>query len=198
MKNIFLPLSELAEPLTLEPTEDTLYLLPQAVTAGVIHLTLATPGVRVFMVGLFHTKSEQNLTIEQNHTAPDTESHVILKTVVGGSGNFSYQGNIFIDKKAIHANASQEARALLISDEARFKAVPSLEILPKNVTCKHKASSAPVNRDSLFILSTKGFSEAEATNILEGAFLKQALDTLQHCNVPVESIRSLEKTLLNT
>lgn len=186
MKYILLTPSELLMPLVLSPKEDTLYCIPQELATACITLTMEHPGVRAFVVGLFHTTSEQNITVEQKHFAPQTESHILLKSLVASSGKFSYQGTISIEREAISCNASQEARGLLQGSGARFTAIPSLEILPKEVLCTHKASSAPINADSLFILQTKGFSEEEAKSILENAFLSSALDTLRTWNIPEE------------
>lgn len=195
MKHIFLTPTDCIEPLTLEPTGDTLYILPPEIAQTTITLTLTTPGVRAFVVGLFQTKSEQNITIHQNHVAPQTKSHILLKSLVHPTGQFRYQGNIHIQKSADGSNASQEVRGLTQGDGASFKAIPSLEICPKNVTCTHKASSSPVNKDSLYILETKGFTEAEAKTVLETAFLKGAFDTLTNWGIPKEILLHCEENL---
>lgn len=196
MKHFFLSSSDLKLSLTLEPKEDTLYILP-SVPEVRLELQLSFPGVRAFVLGLFHTESEQELHITQNHTAPHTESHILVKSLVASSGYFHYQGNIAIAKEADGSIASQEARGLTQGAGARFKAVPSLEILPKNVSCTHKASSSPVNKDSLFILQTKGFSEIESQNILENAFLQSAFEVASGWGVSPETLTSIKKSLEN-
>ncbi len=196
MKHFFLSQADLELPLTLEPKEDTLYVLPSVPEAR-LELHLSSPGVRAFVLGLFHTEGEQDLNITQNHTAPHTESHVLVKSLVAPIGYFRYQGNITIAKQSDGCIASQEARGLTQGPGSRFKAVPILEILPKNVSCTHKASSAPVNKDSLFILQTKGFSETEAKNLLESAFLQSAFEVASGWGVSPETIASIKKTLEN-
>ncbi len=195
IQSIFLSPAETQNPLILEPQEDTVYFLPSAVETTIITLNLTTPGVRAFLVGLFHTNKKADLTLNQNHLAPNTESHILLKTLVAPEGNFSYQGNIRIERKADNSIASQEARGLLQGAGARFKAVPGLEILPKNVVCTHKASSSPVNKDSLFTLQTKGLSASDAKVLLETAFLRTAFDTLENWNIPEKSALQYEEQI---
>lgn len=182
-------LSPATSSLILEPTEDTLYLL----TSGSfdINLTLKKPAVRAYILGLFFTEQNVTLTINQHHLAPATESHVLLKSLVAPSGNFFYQGNLLIEKSATGSNASQEARGLLLGSGARFKAIPALEIKPENVTCKHKASSTPINQESLYTLQTKGFSDADAQTLLQRAFLNGAKDTLLEWNFDTENTPAL-------
>lgn len=197
MQNIFLSPTNVASDILLEPKENTLYVLPKE-TSTSITLNLSTPGVSAFIVGLFQSAEDQTITIKQNHFVPHTKSHVLLKSLIAPGKIFSYQGNIYIAKEASESTASQEARGLLLGEEARFKAMPSLEILPKSVTCNHKASSAPVNPDSLFTLNTRGFSEGEAKKLLESAFLKTALDTLHIWGVRKETILEIENNLPNS
>jgi Fe-S cluster assembly protein SufD len=195
MKHIFLTPTDCHTPLMLVPKEDTLYILPAKIASADITLTLSSPGVHAFLLGLFHTDDMQDITVNQNHAAPQTASHVLLKSLVAPTGHFRYQGNVHILKAADGSNASQEVRGLLRGEGASFKAIPSLEILPKDVACTHKASSSPVNKDSLYILETKGFAEAEAKTLLETAFLKGAFDILTSWGMPKEILMTCEEKL---
>ena len=190
MESIFLHPEQLAEPLTLKPAANTLYVLPPNISDVSVTLTLLYPGVRAFLIGLFQTEGEQKITINQHHVATHTESHILLKSLVAPQSHFHYRGNIHIDKAALHSNASQEARGLLTGAEARFQAFPSLEIIPKESRCRHQASSGPISQESLFVLQTKGFTENEARSLLETAFLRAALDTLSNWNLPKETIET--------
>lgn len=178
--------------LTLEPTQDTLFVLPSSSSETRVDLRMQNPGVQAFILGLFETKESESFIINQDHQAPETESHVLLKTIVMPNGNFSYQGNLHIQALATGVVASQEARGLLLGEESRFKVVPALEILPSDVICKHKASAAPVNKDSLYTLQTKGFSEDESRKILERAFLKGALDVLSDWGLSEEEVTQVQ------
>lgn len=195
MKHILLNPNQLEGLSALEPREDTLYILPKELTEAHLTLTLAHPGVRAFLVGLFPTKGEQKIHINQHHLAANTESHVLLKSLVDTESHFHYHGNIHIDKNAPQSTASQEARGLLAGEGARFQAFPSLEIIPQESICHHRASSGPVNPHSLFVLQTKGFSENEARALLEAAFLHAATDTLHSWHLPEESITTVMKTI---
>lgn len=193
MNTIFLSAPDLKKPLTLEPKEDTLYFVSKSAQENTISLDLSTPGVQAFLVGLFRTDTEQNFTIHQTHSAPYTVSHVLLKTVLQKGGTFSYQGNLHIKKEAVGTVASQEARGLLLGPGAQFKAIPSLEILPKEVRCTHKASAAPLNQDYLFALATKGLKGTEAETLLEQAFLQSAFETLSSLGVDKKTLTHIKE-----
>jgi hypothetical protein len=182
-------LTATAIPLTLTPTEDSVYVL----LPGSHHITLSltTPGVRAVVVGLARTKEEVTLTITQEHLAPNTESHVLVKSIVEGHGNVSYSGKLHIAQTAAGSNASQEARGLLLSPDARFSAVPALEIFPKDVTCRHAVSAAPLSQDSLFTLATRGIAPVGASELLEGAFLASAAEALLALGIPNETVQTL-------
>lgn len=193
MQITFLSPDHLQKPLTLEPKEDTLYFLSEGSEENTISLNLTTPGVRAFLVGLFRTESKQDFFIHQNHSAPRTVSHVLLKTALHAEGKFFYQGTLHIEKEATGTIASQEARGLLLGDQTQFKVIPSLEILPKDVKCTHKASAAPISRHSLFTLETRGLSEEESRALLEDAFLSSAFDVLADLGVSESDLNRIQE-----
>jgi Fe-S cluster assembly protein SufD len=193
MNIIFLSATDLKKNPALEPQKDTLYFLTEGTGENALSLNLSTPGIRAFLVGLFRTNNETNFVIHQNHSAPHTVSHVLLKSTLEQNAKFSYQGNLHIEKDAVGTVASQEARGLLLGDGAQFKAIPSLEILPKDVSCTHKASAAPVNENSLFALETRGLSKEEAQKLLENAFLNSAFETLSAWGLTEKEISRIQE-----
>ena len=192
MKFIPLTIEEKTNPWILEPLEDTVYFLsPQTETT--IHLNLTKPDIRAFLISLSRIDDSKHLMIVQNHEAKNTESHVLLRTILDEKGNFQYHGTLRIEKEAHGSIADQEARALMNSKEARFKAVPSLEILPSDVKCSHKASSSSLNPNSLYALEARGLGKEQAKEILEVGFLQEAFDTLRSLRVPEKTLEEIKK-----
>lgn len=195
MDIVYIKKTPSAEPLILEPVTDTIFVLSNTEKKGgreLITLRLQKAGVRAFIFGTFETESKKHLSITQEHHAPNTESHVLLKTVVKNGGDFFYEGTLHIATGAKGANASQEARGLLLSEKSKFKAIPALEILPSDVMCHHKASVAPLNADALFTLQTKGLAPHEARKVLEEAFLKSAFDILERWGLTEKEIATIK------
>lgn len=60
---------------------------------------------------------------------------------------------------------------LLLSDAARGKTIPSLEIETSHATAKHAASAAPLDSEGLWYLSTRGCGDQAARILLTKGFL---------------------------
>lgn len=195
MKTIFLDSPGNTETLVLEPREDTLYYLDGAGDRK-IALHMKEPGVRAIILSFPKNTPSATLDIIQNHVASHTESHVLIRALLGGEANFAYRGQLKVEKQAIATVADQEARALLLSPSARFQAVPSLEIRPSEVRCSHKASSAPVDENALFFLASRGIEEKEAVKILEAGFVQQAFETLSSWGASKQTIAHIQKNIL--
>jgi Fe-S cluster assembly protein SufD len=157
--------------------------------------SLEKEGAEVFVLGLFNTDKNNQVHIDQKHLAPHTHSHVVLRSLLQGKAHFSYQGKISIAKEAVGSNASQEARGLLLSPEARFQAVPALEILPNDVMCRHQATASPLSKDSLYFLALRGLNKSEASSLLQNAFLVSATDSLADAGLSAGMVLAFQEEL---
>lgn len=165
---------------------------------GEIEFDLAAPGAETHIFALFVEKdSEKNLSLTQKHSARDTSSHATVRSVIGNAGAVNYTGLIRIEEDAIRSDASQESRALLLSSGAKHSTKPSLEILPKDVVCHHKASATPLNNDSLFYLESRGLNRKDATAVLVNGFLSTTFEAMRDLGVAEESLNVLEQNVLS-
>lgn len=112
------------------------------------------------------------------HVAPNTESEIVARGVVGGEARAVYRGLGHIHKGARRARMRQSQRALLLSREARSDAIPSLLIDEKDVQAGHAAAAGPVDREMVFYLMSRGIPEAKARRMLVHGFLQPLLDEL--------------------
>lgn len=160
---------------------------------GRFEFVLDVPGAEVLVLALKRLSgdTEKELEIIQRHEAPRTRSEVFVKAVLDESAKLRYRGMIHISNAAKGSVASQEARGLLLSPNARFEAVPSLEILPQDVQCHHKATAAPLDQDVLFTLQTRGIEREDAEKLLENAFLKAGFDRLALWHMDAPAIERL-------
>ena len=79
---------------------------------------------------------------------------------------------------AIHTDAAQESRTLLLSDAATAEARPQLEIYADDVKCSHGATTGYLNPEELFYMRSRGIPEAEARAMQIEAFLAPILNRL--------------------
>jgi len=67
-------------------------------------------------------------------------------------------------------------RALLLSDQAKARPIPKLEILNKNVArARHEVSVGKISAEELFYLQSRGISAPDAERMLIDGFLRLPL-----------------------
>ncbi|NBP01325.1 MAG: SufD family Fe-S cluster assembly protein [Proteobacteria bacterium] len=116
--------------------------------------------------------ARQTITTEQIHTAPDTFSSFIIKSVVQDAAYYDYRGLIWLQESSSRANAQQENKVLLLSKTAHVTSQPTLQILHDAVQCSHGTAIASSDPEHLFYLLSRGLELKQAQSILIQAFLK--------------------------
>ena len=165
--------------------------------SGEITFELAGIGAEAHIFAFFIGKGTEkhSLKITQNHCAPKTISHTLIKSVVSDEAECAYEGTIFIDKQASQSDASQESRAILLSSDALISMKPTLEILASDVICNHKATTSPLNKESLFFAKTRGLSLAQAKALLLSGFWNDALEKIEVLGINVTEMKNIRKIL---
>ena len=107
----------------------------------------------------------------QLHTAPKTTSSVELKTVLDGTAQFEYRGNIKIEQSAPGSSAHQENKNLVVSSQAKALSIPSLEALNDDVQCGHGSAVSYINEDHLFYLASRGIAQHVAKKMIIDGFI---------------------------
>lgn len=110
-----------------------------------------------------------------SHVSGDTTSNIDFKVALTGASRSSYTGLIRIAEDAARSEAFQENRNLLLSDAARADTIPELEILTDDVSCSHGATAAPIDRDQIFYLQSRGIARDEAVRLIVRGFLEATL-----------------------
>ncbi len=119
-----------------------------------------------------HTNSSLNI-----HAACDDRSHSIAT------------GLLTISENANHCDASQVFKNLLLSEKARAEAIPELEVLADEVSAAHGAASAPVDRDQLHYLMSRGLDEETAVALMIEGFMQSGFSGLENAAL-VDEIRT--------
>lgn len=112
------------------------------------------------------------------HGAPHTRSNLDFKVALAHAARSAYTGMIRIAEGAGASEAYQENRNLLLSKEARAESIPELEILTDDVRCSHGATVAPLDREQLFYLLSRGLPPGQAQRLIVYGFFDQALRRL--------------------
>lgn len=118
------------------------------------------------------------------------EQHVVIvHEGMRGSSNQRYRGladgravalhngAVTVRANASGADAHQESRTVLLSDDAAAFAKPQLEIDTDEVACSHGATVGSLDEEALFYLRSRGIGEASALSILTASFAHEVLAT---------------------
>ncbi len=150
----------------------------------------------IFALYLDNTRT-RDLQITQHHSARNTTSQALIRSVLGGDAVLNYKGLIHITATGNQSSAVQESRALLLSDKARHSAIPSLEILPRDVICHHKASASPLNQESLYYLQSRGLNAQESSRMLINGFLETTFEQMADLGVAETKLQKIREVVLD-
>jgi Fe-S cluster assembly protein SufD len=115
----------------------------------------------------------------QDHIAPDTRSDLLYKSALTDSAKSVYYGLTRVGLEAHNADANQENRNLLLSDDSKAESDPVLEILTNQVIrASHGATVGPVDQEQLYYMETRGIPPHAAEALLVRAFLGQVFDRI--------------------
>jgi Fe-S cluster assembly protein SufD len=158
---------------------------------------LAGPGSEARVTGGYAGGAGQHLDYDttQEHAAPNTNSDLAFRGVLGARATAVWRGMIKVDPGAQQTDAFQECRNLLLSTEAHADAIPGLEILADDVRCTHAAAVAQIDRDQLFYLTSRGLDPAEAKSLIVEGFLESLVERLAEGPVRDEVSAALERRL---
>lgn len=143
--------------------------------SGKYLITLAKPGVKLHLLGLFEAKNHQQMAVELviQHLAPATQSEVVLKGVAQDRSKLKLSGLIKIEANCPQTVSHLTQRILLISDLAEAETRPNLEILTDDVICSHAASISSFDEHQLFYLMSRGLTLDQAQKVLIAGFLER-------------------------
>ena len=118
--------------------------------------------------------------IEIHHDVPHTDSSLHVHAACDDQSHSITTGLLTIAEHANHCDAGQVFKNLLLSEKARAEAIPELEVLADEVAAAHGAASAPVDRDQLHYLMSRGLDEESAVALLIEGFMQDGFSTLDH------------------
>ncbi len=124
--------------------------------------------------------------IEIQHSVGHTTSSLVMHASCNDSSRSIGTGMLKICEGADGSDAGQVFRNLLLSEKSRADAIPGLEVLADDVKAAHGAASAPVDKEQIFYLSSRGLSVQESSSLIVEGFLMDAFrqvknpDTVSH------------------
>lgn len=142
-------------------------------------------GAELKFLGFIVGKKEKIFPFEtvSLHRAPNTKAHYNVKAVMFDHSQVDYKGNIIIEKSAQMTDSYLSHHTLLMSEHARAKSIPALEILADDVKAGHSASIGKVDEEMMFYLKSRGIEDNEAEQMLVNGFFESQLATIMDENL---------------
>ncbi len=127
--------------------------------------------------------------IKAIHQAPNTQIKARIRAALTDKSSCNIEGAWSIEKKAHGAETYFSHHTLLLSQEARAKTAPFLEIKTDDVKAGHAASVGKVDEDALFYLLSRGLSETQARAMLVQGFFETELAGIEDEDIK-ETVRT--------
>ena len=129
-------------------------------------------------------KQTENFTTAVINHGKNSEGFILKHGVAKDRSTFIFNGIGKIEHGASGANAQQESRALMLSDQARADANPILLIDEDDVQAGHAASIGSVDPMQLFYLESRGIPTEDAKRLIIHGFLAPVVNQL-----PIEGVK---------
>ena len=146
------------------------------------HVTLTgeTAECNLSAIYLGRDKQHHDITTYMDHAVGHCHSSQIIRGVLDDASRGVFQGKVHVAPDAQKTDGQQMSRALLLSRKAEADAKPELEIYADDVICAHGATVGELDETQLFYLTSRGIPKATARAMLIGAFLDDAIDSVEN------------------
>lgn len=109
----------------------------------------------------------------QHHRAPRARSRCTIKAAVYDAACVQYHGSIIVDEQAQLSEAYQHHKTMLMSDQARAFAKPSLSIRAHDVQCGHGSAIGQLDEEHRLYLQGRGIDPDAAEQLLIRSFFDE-------------------------
>ncbi len=128
---------------------------------------------------LFGSKEQQfDMFSNLIHTGKNTNGRVVSNGVLRDKSNSIFKGMIKITEFAKYCNSFLAEHAMLLSEDARAKAIQGLEIETNEVKATHSASVSQIEDDKIFYLMSRGLSEEESKKMIAFGFFEPVIQKM--------------------
>lgn len=112
------------------------------------------------------------------HLVGGGRSSQLIKFALDGEAHGEFFGQLYIAPDAQQTEAYQTNRNLLLSDDARMRTRPQLEIYADDVKASHGATTGRLDESSLFYMQQRCIDPEKGRKLLLEAFLREVIDTV--------------------
>lgn len=143
-------------------------------------LTMKYPGVilkgrrargEVLSIALANDGQHQDTGAKMIHSADETTSNIISKSISIGKGRATYRGQVHIPHHLKNCKNNTECDALLINTHSRTDTYPAITVRGDGNSVQHEASVSKVSAEQIFYMRQRGLPETEAMSLAVNGFI---------------------------
>ena len=179
-----------------------LFVLPDASDAVIdlpVQVTMDGPNSQfeLHALALAGGRQKVNVRVDVVHPCPEARSNQLIRCVAGGESRIAFEGLIKVQPGAIRTEAFQTSNNLLLSEQAKVRTCPQLEIYADDVKCSHGATTGSLDEDEQFYMRSRGITLEQARLLQLRSFVWPVLAQIEEedlrasCDEQVS--RALEK-----
>jgi len=127
------------------------------------------------------------------HVAPNTTSSIVSKSICTSDGHATYRGLVRVDEKAYGTKSHVRCDALLLSEQSRADAKPTIIIKQDDAQVGHEASVSTIDEQQILYLQSRGLSATQAQALIVNGFIDSFVKELpMEYAVEINRLVSLE------
>ena len=147
------------------------------------------------VVALSRGRQIQGIDSRVTNYGCNSIGNILQHGVILEKGTLTFNGIGHIIKGAKGADAQQESRVLMLSDQARSDANPILLIDENDVTAGHAASIGQVDPEDMYYLMSRVLDKATAERLVVRGFLGSVIVEIPVKEVRAEMIENIDEIL---
>lgn len=132
--------------------------------------------LNLFLVANATNQEKISVKVTVKHEAPDAVSNVHMNAVVQDQSDVTFYGGMVVAEGIEKVSTQLHQRAMLLSDQAKVRLDPVLEIDDNRLTGAHSAVISSPSKEQMNYMQTRGISEVLAKSIIAKSLLQRPDD----------------------
>lgn len=146
---------------------------------------------------LGHDKKVIDINYVMTHKGKGTKSNIVTKGALQDESKKTFRGTIDFKRGAVFSAGSESEYCMMLSKNAKSKAMPLLLCEEDNVSGEHSASSGKIDENKLFYLMSRGFNYNEAKVLIVQATFNPIIDKIPEESIREEILEEVNRRLAN-
>ncbi len=149
-------------------------------------------GARASHLGIAYAGAGQNQDTGAKvyHLAPNTSSHIRMKSISKDGGICTYRGTVKVAKGAKNSKVASVCDALILDRKSISNTIPKMDVMEESVEISHEATVGKLSTEKIFYLMSRGIKEEEAVQMIVSGFIEPVMKEL-----PLEYAVELNKLI---